>query len=88
MASRIRRMRCSANGAMSALCLFQLGNPPSIWCFRVVGARLEDNFSDEVVDIGTAQRIVVAGYGDSRPLAGFNPADARNRRVEVLLAIE
>lgn len=88
MASRIRIMRCSANSAMSALCLFQLGNPPSIWCVRVVGARLEDNFSDEMVATGTAQRIVVAGYGDSRPLPGLNPTDARNRRVEVQLALE
>ncbi|WP_374401530.1 flagellar motor protein MotB [Niveibacterium sp.] len=40
------------------------------------------------LDTATAQRIVVAGYGDSRPLPGVNPADARNRRVEVQLAID
>jgi chemotaxis protein MotB len=40
------------------------------------------------LDTATAQRIVVAGYGDSRPLSGVNPADARNRRVEVQLTID
>jgi chemotaxis protein MotB len=40
------------------------------------------------LDTAAAQRIVVAGYGDSRPLPGVNPADARNRRVEVQLVIE
>jgi chemotaxis protein MotB len=40
------------------------------------------------LDTAAAQRIVVAGYGDSRPLPGVNSADARNRRVEVQLVIE
>lgn len=31
----------------------------------------------------TAKRVVVAGYGDSQPLQGISPEDARNRRVEV-----
>jgi chemotaxis protein MotB len=35
----------------------------------------------------TARRIVVAGYGDSHPVAGIDPADARNRRVEVRFVI-
>lgn len=35
----------------------------------------------------TARRIIVAGYGDSSPLPGINPADARNRRVEVQLTL-
>ena len=35
------------------------------------------------LDSETARRIVVAGYGDSRPLDGLSPADSRNRRVEV-----
>lgn len=35
----------------------------------------------------TARRIVVAGYGDSSPLAGIDPGDARNRRVEVQLTL-
>lgn len=35
------------------------------------------------LDADNARRIVVAGYGDSRPLPGINPADSRNRRVEV-----
>jgi chemotaxis protein MotB len=30
-----------------------------------------------------ARRVVVAGFGDSHPLSGINPEDARNRRVEV-----
>lgn len=40
------------------------------------------------LDTATAHRIVVAGYGDSRPLPGVNPADARNRRVEVQLVMD
>jgi len=36
-----------------------------------------------VVKEDEARRVVVAGYGDSHPLTGINPADARNRRVEV-----
>lgn len=39
------------------------------------------------LDEGTARRIVVAGYGDSSPLPGIDPADARNRRVEVQLTL-
>lgn len=35
------------------------------------------------IDEETARRIVVAGYGDSRPLPGIDPSDSRNRRVEV-----
>lgn len=35
------------------------------------------------LDSETAHRIVVAGYGESRPLSGLNPADPKNRRVEV-----
>ena len=31
----------------------------------------------------SAKRIVVAGYGESRPLPGLDPADSKNRRVEV-----
>lgn len=31
-----------------------------------------------------AHRVIVAGYGDSRPLDGLAPSDPRNRRVEVL----
>lgn len=33
-----------------------------------------------------AKRVVVAGYGDSRPLAGYAPGDDRNRRVELRFA--
>lgn len=33
------------------------------------------------------KRIVVAGFGDSQPLAGIPPADARQRRVEIRLVI-
>lgn len=35
------------------------------------------------LDAEIARRIVVAGYGDSRSLAGVSPSDPRNRRVEV-----
>ncbi|MFJ1254263.1 flagellar motor protein MotB [Cupriavidus sp. CuC1] len=31
----------------------------------------------------TARRVIVAGFGDSHPLPGVDPRDARNRRVEV-----
>lgn len=34
------------------------------------------------------RRIVVAGYGESKPLPGLNPADSKNRRVEVLFMVE
>ncbi|OOF41469.1 flagellar motor protein MotB [Rodentibacter rarus] len=30
-----------------------------------------------------AKRVIVAGYGDSRPLADYPPSDPRNRRVEI-----
>lgn len=35
-----------------------------------------------------ARRIVVAGYGDSRPLPNISPSDSRNRRVEVLFTMD
>ena len=35
-----------------------------------------------------ARRIVVAGYGDSKPLTGLDPSDSKNRRVEVLFMVE
>jgi chemotaxis protein MotB len=34
-------------------------------------------------DTEMARRIVVAGYGDSHPLEGQDPSNARNRRVEL-----
>ncbi|MNC72974.1 flagellar motor protein MotB [compost metagenome] len=34
-----------------------------------------------------ALRVVVAGYGDSRPKPGVDPASALNRRVEVQLVV-
>lgn len=40
------------------------------------------------LDQGAARRIVVAGYGESKPLFGVDPADSKNRRVEVLFMIE
>lgn len=39
-------------------------------------------------DENTAKRIIVAGYGDSRPLLGVSPEDSQNRRVEVQFIIE
>jgi len=30
-----------------------------------------------------ARRVIVAGYGDSQPIPGFAPEDARQRRIEV-----
>ena len=35
------------------------------------------------LDVENAKRIIVAGYGDSQPLAGIAPGDAKNRRVEI-----
>ena len=35
-----------------------------------------------------AKRIVVAGYGDSRPLDGVKPSDSKNRRVEVRFLLD
>ncbi len=40
------------------------------------------------LDADSARRIVVAGYGDSKPLPNINPADSKNRRVEVLFLME
>jgi chemotaxis protein MotB len=36
--------------------------------------------------LDAAKRVIVAGYGDSRPLAGLAPDDDRNRRVELRFA--
>lgn len=40
------------------------------------------------LDADAARRIVVAGYGESRPLQGLDPADSKNRRVEVQFLLE
>lgn len=40
------------------------------------------------LDAESARRIVVAGYGDSKPLVNIDPADSKNRRVEVLFMME
>ena len=40
------------------------------------------------LDTNAARRIVVAGYGESKPLLGIDPADSKNRRVEVFFMIE
>lgn len=40
------------------------------------------------LDERTARRVIVAGYGDSSPLPGVDPADPRNRRVEVQLTLK
>ncbi|MEQ1602791.1 MAG: OmpA family protein [Methylophilaceae bacterium] len=40
------------------------------------------------LDVDTARRIVVAGYGESKPLFGIAPEDSRNRRVEVLFMMD
>lgn len=40
------------------------------------------------LDANTSKRIVVAGYGESKPLSGIEPSDPRNRRVEVQFLIE
>lgn len=40
------------------------------------------------LDSYAARRVVVAGYGDSKPLLNIDPSDSKNRRVEVLFMIE
>lgn len=40
------------------------------------------------LDDEAARRIVVAGYGESKPLHGIDPSSSKNRRVEVLFLIE
>lgn len=40
------------------------------------------------LDTITAKRVIVAGYGESQPLPNIDPADARNRRVEVRFLVE
>ncbi|WP_179994492.1 OmpA family protein [Acinetobacter sp. YH1901136] len=39
------------------------------------------------LDSKDANRVIVAGYGDSRPLYGIDPSDGRNRRVEIQFAV-
>lgn len=41
----------------------------------------------QALDSRQALRVVVAGYGDSRPKAGVDPASPLNRRVEVQLVV-
>ena len=40
------------------------------------------------IDADMAKRIVVAGYGDSQPIAGTQPGDAKNRRVEIHFSVK
>ena len=40
------------------------------------------------LDADAARRIVVAGYGESKPLIGTEPSDPKNRRVEVFFMME
>ncbi|MDD2882857.1 MAG: OmpA family protein [Rhodoferax sp.] len=40
------------------------------------------------LDADAARRIVVAGYGESKPLIGTEPSNPKNRRVEVLFTME
>lgn len=40
------------------------------------------------LDVTAARRVVVAGYGESRPLPGLAPTDPRNRRVEVRFLVD
>ena len=39
------------------------------------------------LDEAASRRVVVAGFGDSQPLAGIAPEDSRQRRIEVRLVI-
>lgn len=39
------------------------------------------------LDTAVAKRIIVAGYGDSQPIAGVSPSDSSNRRVVVRFAL-
>ncbi len=38
------------------------------------------------LDAAQSKRVIVAGFGDSRPLQGIEPTDGRNRRVEIQFA--
>ena len=40
------------------------------------------------LDDQALKRIVVAGYGESRPLEGLHPSDSKNRRVEVQFVMD
>jgi chemotaxis protein MotB len=40
------------------------------------------------LDPKAARRVIVAGYGESRPLPGLDPRDSKNRRVEVQFMVE
>lgn len=39
------------------------------------------------LSVEDAKRVIVAGYGDSRPLDGADPSDGKNRRVEIQFAV-
>lgn len=39
------------------------------------------------LDSTEAKRVIVAGYGDSRPLVGTDPSDGKNRRVEIQFVV-
>lgn len=39
------------------------------------------------LSVEDARRVIVAGYGDSRPLDGADPSDGKNRRVEIQFAV-
>lgn len=40
------------------------------------------------LSVTEAKRVIVAGYGDSRPLDGMEPNDGRNRRVEIRFIVQ
>ena len=40
------------------------------------------------LDLDISKRIIVAGFGDSKPLVGYDPSDSLNRRVEVFFSLE
>ncbi len=36
----------------------------------------------------SSKRVIVAGYGDSHPLANISESDGRNRRVEIVFLLQ
>ena len=58
------------------------------WDYSAARAREARKMLIGKLSTENANRIVVAGYGDSHPIQGISPESAKNRRVEVRFVIE
>lgn len=58
--------------------------------YTLSAARAREVRKAIIGDLGntSSKRIIVAGFGDSKPLEGSSPSDPKNRRVEVLFTLQ